>query len=254
MRPSLHQSAAAAATTLAAVLAPLASHAQPGGPNAPLPLPESPTAAIVEVPTPWYAPRALVVRRMRDTVPEYQAAPGLAFKAYSFARADGRFGGLYLWRDAASAQAWFGPGWFERVRKERGAEGQVRLFSVPVSLDNVPGGTPAADDSGAVATLVSVPIPAGVTVAQLVLGFKASVPQYQKVPGLLRKDYTIAPDGSFGGIYLWKDVASAERWFTEAWHQQVRQRYGAEARVEWFDTPILMPTQNAANRIASIAP
>jgi hypothetical protein len=59
----------------------------------------APVAVVVKVPTPWYAPRFFVTRRMRDTIPRYQAIPGLSFKAFSFARADGHYGGIYLWKD-----------------------------------------------------------------------------------------------------------------------------------------------------------
>jgi hypothetical protein len=65
----------------------------------------SAVAVIVKVPKPWYAPRFVVVAKMRDTIPQYQALPGLAFKAFSFAQADGNFGGIYLWMDLTSARA-----------------------------------------------------------------------------------------------------------------------------------------------------
>ena len=54
----------------------------------------SPVAVVVKVPTPWYAPRFFVTGKMRDTIAQYQAMPGLNFKAFSFARADGHYGGL----------------------------------------------------------------------------------------------------------------------------------------------------------------
>ena len=35
---------------------------------------------------------------MRDTIPQYESLPGLSYKACSFARDDGRFSGIYLWK------------------------------------------------------------------------------------------------------------------------------------------------------------
>ncbi len=215
--------------------------------------PASTVVVIVKVPTPWYAPRAVVLGKMRDTIPQYGDMPGLAFKAFSFARDDGDFGGLYFWQDAASARAWFNAGWFERVRKERGAEGRVRFFDALLSIDNTPGGTPADTQSSAVATLVEIPIPQGVTRERLFAGFKAAVPTYQKVPGLLRKHFTVTDDKTFGGLYLWKDEASAKAWFNTAWHERVRSTYGSPAHLEWFDTPILLPTQRAGNAVPAAA-
>lgn len=210
----------------------------------------SAVAAVVTVPKSWYVPQALIASRMRDTVPEYEAVPGLAFKSYSFARADGAFGGLYLWKDLPAARAWFGPAWFERVQRERGVAGQVRFFEVPVAVDNTPGGTPRQLHAGAVGTLVSLPIPAGVGRDRLLAEFQAALPTYRQVPGLLVKAFTISDDGRFGGLYLWQDAASAERWFNAAWQQRARERYGAEPRIEWFDTPVLLPSRLAANQLA----
>jgi len=209
---------------------------------------------VVKVPTPWYAPRALVVGKMRETIPQYEKLPGLVYKAFSLARADGQFGGIYLWQDRASAEAWFSPAWFARVDKERGAKGEVRYFDAPVVLDNTPGGTPMSAESSAVSTIVTIPIPAGVDRDRLVAEFRAAVPQYRKVAGLLRKYFIVTDDGKFGGVYLWSDQAAAERWFSAAWHERVVKTYGVDAGIEWFDIPILLPGRNAGNGIALARP
>lgn len=213
----------------------------------------APVVVIVRVPKPWYAPRAVVIGKMRDTLPEYAKLPGLMFKAYSFERDSNDFGGLYFWRDRASAEAWFNPAWFARVRAERGAEAQVRMFDALASLDNTAGGTPVDGESRAVGTLVEIPIPVGVTRERLATEFNAAVPTYQRVPGLLRKHFTVSSNGSFGGVYLWKDEASARAWFNEAWHARVLKTYGQDAKIEWFDTPILLPSQDATNLAAARA-
>nr|WP_295782003.1 YdhR family protein [Rhodoferax sp.] len=214
----------------------------------------TPVVVIVRVPKPWYAPRAVVAGKMRDTIPQYAHLPGLAFKAFSFERESGDFGGVYYWRDAASAQAWFNPAWFARVKAERGADASVRIFEAPVSVDNTPSGTPASTDSSAVATLVEIPLPKGIGRERMLAEFNATVPQYQKVPGLLRKHFILSQgdssNGTFGGVYLWRDEASAKAWFNAAWHQRVTQTYGQSAKIEWFDAPILLPSLDTPNTIA----
>ncbi len=203
------------------------------------------TVVIVKIAKPMLAPVALVRSKMRATMPLYEKLPGLDFKAFSLARPDHAFGGIYLWRDLPTAQAWFNVDWFERVRKERGVEGEVRYLQAWLTIDNTPGGTPMNIDSGGVATLVQIALPAGVSQDKLLAGFKAAVPTYQQVPGLLRKSFITSGDGAqrrFGGVYLWRDEASAQAFFNSAWHDRVRSTYGTTASIEWFDTPILLPS------------
>ena len=52
---------------------------------------------------------------------------------------------------------------------------------------------------------------------------------------------------------MWKDEASAKAWFNDAWHERGRKRYGQDATIDWFDTPILLPTRDAANLPAASA-
>lgn len=189
----------------------------------------TPVLAIVKVPKPWYAPRFVITGKMRDTMPMYAALPGLDFKAYSFAQADGAFGGLYLWKDTASARAWFSPAWFDRVLRERGVVAQVRFLEVVAAVDAVPGGTPADPDSPSVATLTFD--------ASAAEPLDAVVAADRRVPGLLRR-YHVRDDSGRAGIFsLWRDAAAA------------RQQLDASARgsAEWFDTPVLLPNTLRAN-------
>ena len=213
----------------------------------------TPIVAIVKVPAPWYAPKFVIASKMRDTIPQYQKMNGLVFKTFSFAREGGEFGGIYFWQDRAAAQAWFTPEWFARVQKERGSVGQVRYFEAQVSIDNTPGGTTANAHSEGVATVVEIDTPAGISREHLIQEFKLAVPTYQKIPGLMRKHFTISDTGAFGGIYLWKDEASAQAWFNAAWHARVRSQYGQNAKIQWFDTPILSPSTQASNVVSTEA-
>lgn len=96
-----------------------------------------------------------------------------------------------------------------------------------------------------VATLVVVPTPPGVTRAQIEAGFRQAVPTYERIPGLIRKYFTVNGDG-FGGMYLWASRAAAETWYSEAFQAQCRQRYGSPCQVTYFDTPIQI--EGAASR------
>jgi hypothetical protein len=95
--------------------------------------------------------------------------------------------------------------------------------------------TPAAETP--VATLVVVQTPPGVTRAMIEAGFVKAVPTYQNVPGLLRKYFTVSDTG-FGGMYLWKNRAAAEAWYSPAWRARAKATYGTEPQLTYFDSPL----------------
>jgi hypothetical protein len=96
---------------------------------------------------------------------------------------------------------------------------------------------PAAETP--VATMVVVKIPAGVTRPMIEGGFRQAEPTYRKVPGLIRKYFTVNQDG-FGDMYLWKSRAAAEAWFTDAWRAKARASYGTDPSLTYFDAPVLL--------------
>lgn len=102
--------------------------------------------------------------------------------------------------------------------------------------------TPAAIP---VTVVVTIPTPPGVTRARIEAGIKAAVPQYAKLPGLIRKYFTVNDTG-FGGVYLFRSRAAAEAWFNPAWHARVKSSYGTEGDVRYFDVPVI--TDGPENR------
>lgn len=210
---------------------------------------------IVKVPAPWYAPDALIERKMRAAIPQYQRIPGLTYKIFSIARPGGEFGGIYLWQDRASAEAWFNPAWHRRVKAERGVDADVRMFDSPRVLDNLAAGVgPDADASlhddavdNAVVTVVTLPTPANLSLEQMLRGFDTEMAAERRALGLLRRYAILTEDGRFGGAYLWRDETAARQWLNAAWQRKVRALYGSAPQVEWFDAPILTPSALPAN-------
>lgn len=183
------------------------------------------TVTIVRVRTPWYAPQWLVTRRMRGTLPQYRAIDGLLFKAYAHAR-DRRFGGVYFWRDNASAAAWFNDAWFARVRAQYGEAGSVRRFTVVQGTAQWPVATDAHASAVAVLEVVaddaSLSPPAR---AEAAADNDAPIARY-----LLTDER-----GARARLTLWKSAAQAKR------HTSAIARDGNSATPEWFDCPILLP-------------
>jgi hypothetical protein len=70
--------------------------------------------------------------------------------------------------------------------------------------------------------------------------FRQAAPQYQALAGLRRKYFTLTDDRLFGGIYLWEDRASADVFFTDVWHANIRRKYGVPGALDVFDAPFVV--------------
>ncbi len=69
--------------------------------------------------------------------------------------------------------------------------------------------------------------------------FLSTAPTYRGVQGLFRKHYVLSEDGATaGGVYLWNSRSEAEAMYTESWRSFVREKYGTEATVTYFESPV----------------
>lgn len=92
-----------------------------------------------------------------------------------------------------------------------------------------------------IVSVVRFPLSPGMTADAVRASFEGSAPSYQGLPGLHRKYYLRAEDGSVGGgVYLWSDKASAEAVYDEAWRARLTERFGAEPLVEYFECPVVV--------------
>jgi hypothetical protein len=70
----------------------------------------------------------------RNSVPKYQAVPGLVRKYYLFA--DGYGGGVYLWRSRAEADQLYSPEWRRSIAERFGEPPEIAFYDSPVIVDN----------------------------------------------------------------------------------------------------------------------
>jgi hypothetical protein len=71
--------------------------------------------------------------------------------------------------------------------------------------------------------------------------FLSTAPKYLGVPGPVRKVYVLSQDGSTaGGVYLWNSRAEADAMYTESWKAFVREKYGTDPSVTYFDSPVVV--------------
>ena len=99
-----------------------------------------------------------------------------------------------------------------------------------------------------ITALVQFDLPHPITPKAAQAIFASTAPRYQGMEGLVRKYYLLSEDGrTAGGVYLWRSRAAAERVYDDAWKAFVRDKYGSEARVTFFATPVVV--DNASNEI-----
>ena len=92
-----------------------------------------------------------------------------------------------------------------------------------------------------ITAITNFKLPKPITADEAQRIFLGTAPKYQNVTGLLRKYYILSQDGkSVGGVYLWHSRVDAEALFNEDWQIFVRETYGVDPSVIYFDTPVVV--------------
>lgn len=69
--------------------------------------------------------------------------------------------------------------------------------------------------------------------------FQSTAPKYEGHPGLVLKHYIRSEDGlTVGGLYFWENRDAAEATYSTAWREMVREKYGVEPQIEYYDAPV----------------
>lgn len=108
--------------------------------------------------------------------------------------------------------------------------------------------TRIARETMMITALVQFKLPQPISCEQARAIFSDTAPKYREIPGLIRKYYILSQDGgTAGGVYLWNSQADAERLYTAAWKKFIRDKYGAEPSVSYFESPVVV--DNAVGEI-----
>ena len=101
-----------------------------------------------------------------------------------------------------------------------------------------------------IVVLTSFTLPTPITREAARSIFLSTAPKYQGVQGLIRKHYVLSEDGrTAGGVYLWESKPEAEAMYTASWRAFVREKYGTDASVTYFDSPVVV--DNVAQQVLS---
>jgi hypothetical protein len=84
---------------------------------------------------PWTVSQAAAV--FKTTAPKYLGMPGLIQKHYYISENGNRAGGIYFWKSKADAAACYTAEWKSAVTEKYGAPPDIRIATVPVSVDNL---------------------------------------------------------------------------------------------------------------------
>ena len=91
---------------------------------------------------------------------------------------------------------------------------------------------------------IKLPKPISVDEAQTI--FRGTAPNYLGMAGLVRKYYILSDDGgTAGGVYLWESQDAAEKVYTEAWQQFIKEKYGTLPVVTYFHSPVVVDNPTA---------
>lgn len=95
-----------------------------------------------------------------------------------------------------------------------------------------------------ITVVVNFPLPEGMSLEEYKSRMMKSVPRYQAVPGLVRKNYLYDEERRVGGgAYTFETRAQAEQCFSEEFVKAVSAAYG-KPEVSYFETPIFIDNEH----------
>lgn len=202
-----------------------------------LPAAQSNAVVVVRVPSPWWAPNFIITGRFIDSIPEYARAPGLLHKAYTFSE-QREFGGVYLWESRLAAERWFDETWHQRVRRQRGVDGDVRIIDAkytvkgPTSFNGREVSAHALRTEAVITWLSSESV-GDTSKLELLAG---ALPQAE---GLVRVSFGSEQNGRLGVVSTWNSSGAAKAFWTAERRAVVRSVIGAHT-LSTFDAPVVL--------------
>ncbi len=92
-----------------------------------------------------------------------------------------------------------------------------------------------------ITAIVNFRLPADIDARKAAELFRASMPNYQGLGGLVRKYYLFDPaTHTGGGVYLWHSRSEAEAFYSAEWRRTIAERYGAAPEIRYFETPVIV--------------
>ncbi len=95
-----------------------------------------------------------------------------------------------------------------------------------------------------ITTITRIPLPDSITLEAAKSSFMEVAPVFQNIEGLIRKQFLLADDGNLvGGVYLWRDRASAVNFNENILTGMIKSKFGVEPQIEYFETPVVVDNE-----------
>ncbi|MHA1164764.1 MAG: YdhR family protein [Alphaproteobacteria bacterium] len=92
-----------------------------------------------------------------------------------------------------------------------------------------------------ITAVVQFKLPEGVSLEDATARFQSTAPHYLGHGGLTRKYYLFDEvSGTGGGCYLFENRAEAEAMFDDVWRDRIKETYGADPLIQFFETPVIV--------------
>src|SRR6476660_7226651 len=98
-----------------------------------------------------------------------------------------------------------------------------------------------------IVAIVSFQMPRATTPEDMSGPFKAAVPLFQKVPGLLQKYFYVSDDGRrAGGICVWASRADADPLYGGGWRARVGAKFGGPPTLDYLTSSVIIDNRAGA--------
>ena len=92
-----------------------------------------------------------------------------------------------------------------------------------------------------ITAVVQFKLPKQTSLKEATAIFQSTAPRYRGMSGLARKYYLFdSQTGKAGGCYLFESRAAAEQIFNDEWRALIKDKYGAEPEIQYFETPVVV--------------
>lgn len=96
-----------------------------------------------------------------------------------------------------------------------------------------------------IVAVVTFQMPKATSAEEMSGSFKAAVPMFQSVPGLLQKYFYVSEDGRrAGGIYVWASRAHADRLYGGEWRAMVEKKFGGPPTIDFLTSPVVIDNRD----------